>query len=50
VKASDKYEEVANFKMEDKFHASPAIVNGRMYLRGEKYLYCIGYKPVVSQK
>jgi outer membrane protein assembly factor BamB len=50
VKASDKYEEVASFKMEDKFHASPAIVNGRMYLRGEKYLYCIGYKPVVSQK
>lgn len=50
VKASDKYEEVASFKMEDKFHASPAVVNGRMYLRSEKYLYCIGNKPTVAQK
>ncbi len=50
VKAGGKYEEVALFKMKDKFHASPAIVNDRLYLRGEKYLYCIGNKVAMASK
>ncbi|MGC8744004.1 MAG: PQQ-binding-like beta-propeller repeat protein [Verrucomicrobiia bacterium] len=50
VKASNKYEEIAMFKMDDKFHASPAVVNDRFYLRGEKYLYCIGNKTTMAAK
>ena len=26
------------------FGASPAVVNGRMYLRSQSHLYCIGEK------
>ncbi|MCX7871791.1 MAG: PQQ-binding-like beta-propeller repeat protein [Verrucomicrobiae bacterium] len=48
VRCTDKYEEISNFKMDDRFHASPAVANGKMYLRGEKFLYCIGSKPVVA--
>ncbi|MGC8885573.1 MAG: PQQ-binding-like beta-propeller repeat protein [Verrucomicrobiia bacterium] len=50
VKVSDKYEEISAFKMGDKFHASPAVSNDKFYLRGEKYLYCIGNKTVVASK
>ena len=27
--------------LEDSFSASPALVNGELYLRGERFLYCI---------
>jgi outer membrane protein assembly factor BamB len=30
--------------LEDRFDASPALVEGEMYLRGYKYLYCIAAK------
>jgi len=50
VKAGEKYEEVSLFKMKDKFHASPAVVNDRLYLRGEQYLYCIGNKVAMASK
>jgi len=41
VKAGPKFEVVADNKLADTFSASPAFSNGRMYLRGYKYLYAI---------
>jgi len=29
-------------KLEDSFSASPAISGGALFLRGEKFLYCLG--------
>ena len=29
-------------KLDEKFHASPAIVGDAIYLRGDKHLFCIG--------
>ena len=34
-------ETLAENKLSDGFDASPALVDGEMYLRGYKYLYCI---------
>jgi outer membrane protein assembly factor BamB len=36
-----EYKEVARNKLDDKFVASPAFVQGRIYLRGMKQLYCL---------
>jgi outer membrane protein assembly factor BamB len=35
------YELLATNVLDDGFDASPALVDGEMYLRGQKYLYCI---------
>ena len=35
---------LAKNKLSDKFAASPAIANGRIYLRGFEHLYAIGAK------
>ena len=32
---------IAQNKLDDKFHASPAIVGNELFLRGSKNLYCI---------
>jgi outer membrane protein assembly factor BamB len=37
-----EYEEIAQCELGEKCHASPAFVDGRIYIRGEKNLYCIG--------
>jgi len=37
-----EYQEVAKCELGEKCHASPAFADGRLYLRGEKNLYCIG--------
>ena len=37
---------VAENKLDDNFYASPAVSQGRIYLRGEKQLYCLGAKEV----
>ena len=29
-------------RLEDSFSASPAVVDRELYLRGERYLYCLG--------
>ena len=34
-------EVLAQNRLDDNFSASPAIVEGELYLRGEQYLYCI---------
>lgn len=44
-RAGDKYEEVARNRLTDGGFASPAIVQGRIYLRTDKHLYCIGESP-----
>jgi outer membrane protein assembly factor BamB len=41
VKAGQKYELLATNKLNDFFTASPAIADGRLYLRGFKSLYAI---------
>lgn len=40
-KAGPKFEEVAVNVLDDVFDASPVIVDGELYLRGWKHLYCI---------
>jgi outer membrane protein assembly factor BamB len=42
IKAGPKFEKVAENKLSDEMTASPAISNGRIYLRGWKTLYAIG--------
>jgi outer membrane protein assembly factor BamB len=44
VKAGPKFELLATNTLPDEFPASPAIANGRIYLRGYKALYAIGEK------
>jgi outer membrane protein assembly factor BamB len=42
VKSGPTYEVLAKNTLDDGFHASPALVDGEIYLRGLKYLYSIG--------
>jgi outer membrane protein assembly factor BamB len=42
VRPGETYTLVAENRLEDKFFASPAISGGRIFLRGEKAVYCIG--------
>jgi outer membrane protein assembly factor BamB len=41
LKASDKVEVLATNRLDDAIDASPIIVGKQLFLRGEKYLYCI---------
>lgn len=41
VKAGPVFELIARNKLDDTISASPAIVGSSIYIRGEKYLYCI---------
>ena len=40
-KVSDTFEQVASNTLDDAFDASPVMVDGELYLRGRKALYCI---------
>jgi len=42
IRPGAEYDLVAENKLNDKFFASPAISGGRIFLRGEKAVYCIG--------
>jgi len=42
--SGDEYKEVARSKLGEKCYASPAFVDGRIFIRAEKNLYCIGNK------
>jgi len=44
VEAGPEYKEAMKFELGEKCFASPAFADGRIYIRGEKNLYCIGYK------
>ncbi len=41
-KVAEAYEELGTIPMGEPVHATPAIVNGRIYIRSEEHLYCIG--------
>jgi len=44
IKHGAQFEVLSTNKLEDSFSASPVIVDNELYLRGEKYLYCIAEK------
>ena len=44
LKHGPTYEVLATNRLEDKFDASPALVDGEMFLRGYRYLYCVAAK------
>ncbi len=44
VDPGPEFRVMATNKLEDEFFASPAISQGHIYLRGERYLYCVGGK------
>jgi outer membrane protein assembly factor BamB len=41
LKPSDKLEVLASNRLDDGFDASPAIAGKQLFLRGQKYLYCL---------
>lgn len=41
VAASSEFEKLSENKLGDEFFASPAISNGRLFLRGKNTLYCV---------
>ena len=41
IKASPKYELLGVSQLGEKTHATPAVSNGRMFLRGFEHLYCL---------
>jgi outer membrane protein assembly factor BamB len=42
LSADPALEEIARMELGDKVHASPAMLHGRLYVRGEEHLYAIG--------
>jgi outer membrane protein assembly factor BamB len=44
LKHGPAFEVLASNKLDDRFDASPALVDGEMYLRGYRSLYCIAEK------
>jgi hypothetical protein len=42
VKADPKHEILGTNSVGEPVYASPAIADGRIFIRGEKNLYCIG--------
>jgi outer membrane protein assembly factor BamB len=44
IELGDKPKIVARNDLDDKIQATPAVANGCIYLRSDKYLYCIGEK------
>ena len=41
VRAGQTFEVLSTNTLDDGFDASPAIVDGEIYLRGKRFLYCI---------
>ena len=44
VAAGPQFEKMAANQLDDDTIASPAVSDGRLYLRGRKALYCLGTK------
>ncbi|MBC7353675.1 MAG: PQQ-like beta-propeller repeat protein [Thermogutta sp.] len=44
VRAGEKYEVLAVNRVNDRTVASPAVSDGQIFIRGRKYLYCLGVK------
>ena len=45
IKAGDKLEVLATNDIGEENRATPAVADGKIFLRGGKNLYCIGHKP-----
>jgi outer membrane protein assembly factor BamB len=50
LQAGREFKQLARNEMDDKFLASPAFAQNRIYLRGAKQLYCIGAKEGTTSK
>ncbi len=48
LQAGREFNEVSRTKLDDAFHASPAFVAGRMFLRGATNLWCLGVRKEVA--
>jgi outer membrane protein assembly factor BamB len=44
IKPGSEFKEIAKNRMGEKMYASPAISNGKLYLRGFQHIFCIGNK------
>jgi hypothetical protein len=44
IKPGSKFEIVAQNSIGEKMNASPAISKGKIYLRGDSHIFCIGNK------
>ena len=42
IKAGDDYRELDKCVLGEQCHATPAFLDGRIYIRGVEHLYCIG--------
>lgn len=42
VKPGERFEKVARNELGERCFASPAISGGRLFLRGDKHLFCVG--------
>ena len=49
IKPGPTFEIVAKNSIGERMNASPAISNGKIYLRGDKHLFCIGQKDSASE-
>jgi outer membrane protein assembly factor BamB len=48
VKAAREFSELARSKLGEPIAASPAVVRDRLYVRGEKHLFCLGAGKAVA--
>ena len=44
IKPGTKFEKIAQNSIGERMNASPAISNGKIFLRGDQHLFCIGFK------
>jgi outer membrane protein assembly factor BamB len=50
VTAAPEFKEFARVQLPDRFRASPALANGRVFLRGATNLFCLGPANVAAAK
>jgi len=48
LEAGREFNELSRVQLDDTFHASPAIVHSRMFLRGATHLWCLGMQKEVA--
>lgn len=48
LQAGREFKELSRIKLDDAFHASPAFVDGQMFLRGATNLWCLGARKEVA--
>ena len=42
IRPTGKFEKLAENRLDDAFYASPAVADGKLFLRGKRALYCVG--------